>query len=282
MEASFSHIYKSPPGFVLHARARHHHWSGQGLLSVKSFRSGQALYRVGRGLHRVDTEHLLVLNHQQEYQILVEAENLAESFCVFFLPGFVESVWYGLKTPVETLLEQPEATPSVNIEFPTHTHPHHSSLSITLSNLDKDNLEEGFYGLALGLLRLYTSIQQNTAQIAAARASTRAELYRRLHRARDFMEASLEQPLSLVQIAAVANLSPNHLLRSFRALFGQSPRQYLISRRLERARYWLIHSAKPIGEICMEVGFESLGSFSWLFRKRFGLSPSEYRYLNHS
>jgi AraC-like DNA-binding protein len=78
-------------------------------------------------------------------------------------------------------------------------------------------------------------------------------------------------------MAAVACLSPNHFLRTFKQLFHQTPHQYLISKRLEEARRLLSLTEMPVTDVCFSVGFESLGSFSWLFRHRTGVSPEAYR-----
>jgi AraC-like DNA-binding protein len=63
----------------------------------------------------------------------------------------------------------------------------------------------------------------------------------------------------------------------FKQVFGATPHQYLTARRLERARYLLAHTDQPVTEICLSVGFASLGAFSWLFRRRVGVSPAAYR-----
>ena len=111
----------------------------------------------------------------------------------------------------------------------------------------------------------------------AVREATRVELYRRVHVARDYMHACLHESLSLDDIAGVAALSPHHFLRTFKAVFGHTPHQYLTQKRLERAQFLLSKTDLPVTDICMDVGFESLGSFSTLFRKRIGLSPRQYR-----
>nr|HMN29725.1 helix-turn-helix transcriptional regulator [Caldilineaceae bacterium] len=92
-----------------------------------------------------------------------------------------------------------------------------------------------------------------------------------------FIAAAYDEPLTLAMIASVANLSPNHLLRTFKQLFQQTPHQCLVERRLERAQQLLRQSDHSVTEICFAVGFESLGSFSWLFRRRFGRSPEQFR-----
>ena len=91
------------------------------------------------------------------------------------------------------------------------------------------------------------------------------------------MHALFAEPVTLREMAGAACMSPNHLLRTFRQAFGETPHQFLTTRRLEEARRLLADRELPVTEICLAVGFESLGSFSTLFRKRFGVSPSEYR-----
>ncbi len=98
-----------------------------------------------------------------------------------------------------------------------------------------------------------------------------------LENARAFMDAYFDQPLDLAQIAAHANYSPYHFIRAFRKTFYEMPHQYLIRKRLEKAKELLATTNLPVTEICFAVGFESLGSFSALFQKRVGWAPTVYR-----
>jgi transcriptional regulator GlxA family with amidase domain len=91
------------------------------------------------------------------------------------------------------------------------------------------------------------------------------------------MEANYRTKLPLAAMAEVAYLSPHHFLRSFKLAFGVTPHQYLIGLRLDAARHALTTGTRSVSEICTEIGFESLGSFSWLFKKHYGLSPDQYR-----
>lgn len=99
----------------------------------------------------------------------------------------------------------------------------------------------------------------------------------RLRRARDFIYFAYRQRLDLRTISRQAQLSPFHFLRSFRYAFDQTPHAYLIHLRIERAKELLAANHLPVTEICFEVGFESLGSFSALFAKQVGESPSSFR-----
>ena len=96
-------------------------------------------------------------------------------------------------------------------------------------------------------------------------------------RARDAMDRAFSQPLEVPAVAQVAHVSPAHFSRQFRATFGEPPHRYLQRRRVERAMELLRESDRPVTEICFDVGFNSLGTFSRTFREIVGESPSAYR-----
>jgi len=103
------------------------------------------------------------------------------------------------------------------------------------------------------------------------------DLRARLWRARNFIDECYDQPLDLTQISKQACLSRYHFLRSFREAFDTTPRQYLIHRRIEKAKELLQKRSTSVTDICFEVGFQSLGSFSTLFHKSVGDAPVTYR-----
>jgi AraC-like DNA-binding protein len=99
----------------------------------------------------------------------------------------------------------------------------------------------------------------------------------RLARARDLLREACDAPLTVADAAREAALSPCHFIRTFKAIFGETPRQVRIDARLEQARRMLAIDAASVTEICNAVGFSSLGSFSHLFSRRVGVAPSAYR-----
>ncbi|HEY6186596.1 MAG TPA: AraC family transcriptional regulator [Pyrinomonadaceae bacterium] len=103
------------------------------------------------------------------------------------------------------------------------------------------------------------------------------DIYRRLCRARDFMDDCYELPLDLDQISRQACFSRYHFIRLFRQAFQQTPHQYLTRRRIERAKELLSSSRLTVTDVCFEVGFQSLGSFSSLFHKYVGHPPIAHR-----
>jgi AraC-like DNA-binding protein len=275
-------------GLVLHEKARRHYWEGTGWLSVKSFFYGQAFYNTGKGLHAVNDSSYLVLNHGQPYSITIESELAVESFCIFFKEGLAEDVYNSLHSKPEKLLDCPLASPESKINFFDKTYPHDKILSPALLSIkssfaDRRNqpgwLEEQMHRVMQLLLKAHQKTCQEALTINAVRPSTREELYRRLFRSKDFIVASFDQPITLKEMAGIACLSPNHFLRSFRQAFRQTPHQFLTSIRLEHARKMLSEANQSITEICFSVGFESLGSFSRLFRRHTGFSPEQFRRL---
>jgi AraC-like DNA-binding protein len=101
--------------------------------------------------------------------------------------------------------------------------------------------------------------------------------FRNLCRARDLLSEEHETSLSIRDVAREAAISPFHFIRLFEAVFGATPHQFRIASRLERAKRLLAADHHSVTEVCMEVGFSSLGSFSDLFTRRVGATPSSYR-----
>jgi AraC-like DNA-binding protein len=100
---------------------------------------------------------------------------------------------------------------------------------------------------------------------------------RRMLRARDTMDRAFAQPLDVAAVARVAHVSEAHFSRQFRATFGETPHRYLQRRRVERAMELLRETDRSVTEICFDVGFSSLGTFSRTFNEVVGESPSRYR-----
>jgi AraC-like DNA-binding protein len=103
------------------------------------------------------------------------------------------------------------------------------------------------------------------------------DLNRRLLRARDAMDRAFAEALDVRAVAAVAHVSEAHFSRVFRACFGETPHRYLQRRRVERAMFLLRETDRSITDICLDVGFTSLGTFSRTFRAIVGETPSDYR-----
>src|SRR5436305_13634150 len=98
-----------------------------------------------------------------------------------------------------------------------------------------------------------------------------------MRRGRDAMDRAFSQPLEVPAVARVVHVSPAHFSRQFRATFGEPPHRYLQRRRVERAMELLRETDRPVTEICLDVGFTSLGTFSRTFKAVVVQPPSAYR-----
>lgn len=103
------------------------------------------------------------------------------------------------------------------------------------------------------------------------------DVYKKIVTAKVYIDENFYKPIDLDQLSREACLSRFHFHRLFTRIYRKTPHQYLTQRRLERARVWLADKDLSVSEICNDVGFESLGSFSVLFKKEIGYAPQYYR-----
>jgi AraC-like DNA-binding protein len=103
------------------------------------------------------------------------------------------------------------------------------------------------------------------------------EMNRRMLRARDAMDRSYAEPLDIPALSRVAHVSEAHFIRTFRATFGETPHRYLQRRRVERAMFLLRETDRSVTDICLDVGFASLGTFSRTFHEIVRQTPIAYR-----
>jgi AraC-like DNA-binding protein len=100
---------------------------------------------------------------------------------------------------------------------------------------------------------------------------------RHLLRAKDMIDARYRERLDVEALARASHLSPAHFSREFRRAFGETPHQYLLTRRLERAAALLRNTDRSVTDICLTVGLRSIGSFTTSFGRAYGCSPTAYR-----
>jgi len=103
------------------------------------------------------------------------------------------------------------------------------------------------------------------------------DMNRRMLRARDAMDRTYALPLDISHLSQVAHVSEAHFIRTFKATFGETPHRYLQRRRVERAMFLLRESGRSITDVCLDVGFGSLGTFSRTFHEIVGVTPTQYR-----
>lgn len=251
-------------------------------LAFKVVLSGEEIYEIEGGIHHLHSGEALLINPERDYASLIPGE-VSQTFCLSFGSLLVaEARWASSATPDEAL-EGPgeELSVPLVLERVHRSNPQEDAALLRLlgavRDLERDLIEE----LALSFLGqvLETSLSdwQQAERLDILNKSLREETLQRIYRARDFMEYSWNQKATLDDWSGVACMSRFHFLRLFRAVFDETPRQYFIRRRLERADMLLAEGDTTVTQIALECGFESLSHFSNAFRRHFGVSPQARR-----
>jgi len=255
---------------ILRATARRHDVRNfAGPLSIKAVIDGTVSWKMGRREVAVDERSFLILNDGEPYSMELDSVKPVTTCCVFFERGFVEDVHRDV-TGSERRLEFLSGLHTRDDRILPRMRLIHSKTSALW-------LDQQFLLLARDLLLLHGEVRRQIERLPAVRESTRVEAFKRLSRGREFMHANFDQAVTLDQIARAAGISTYHFHRLFVRAFRESPHVYLTRLRLDRARWLISRQDRPLIEICSEVGFESLGSFSTLFRREFGMPPGAFR-----
>jgi len=274
--------------FILKGSASEYYWEGPGLCSIKTFSGGPAFYNIGDGSFRVDDNSFLILNDGTDYSIEISGRQVVHSYCLFFDRDLLAEATLGLASSPEFQLDNCGYYGNGNsTAFFQRTYPR-PELGFDIKDLQLQHsfwagdsmwLEQNFFGILQQLRQLDSRNARARDRLVAARSTTRAELYRRILVAREFIHANPDRVLSLREIARTSHLSVNHLLRCFMTSFGMTPHAYSTVVKLEHAKRLLANPDYSVTEIMTELGFSSIGSFSLLFKRHCGHSPENYRKL---
>ena len=270
---------------MLHARARRHTTSDfAGPFSIKTVVEGSVVWRVGGRDLPVDPCSFLVLGPGERYSLAIDGPRLVETACAFFRDGFVEAAARDASTAVESALDEP-ARPAPALPWLSRLHQDPERRIIgrvqtmaqrCRTELLPSSFEEDFLLLARDLLLHYREISSRVERIPALKAGTRAELFRRVEVAREYLHAQLSGPVSLEEAARVACLSPFHFHRAFTLAHRSTPHVYLTTLRLARARV-LLEGGVSVTDAALDTGFATPSAFSRQFRAHYGQPPGAVR-----
>jgi AraC family transcriptional regulator len=258
-----------------------HHAEAVMPLSVKSFTGGTAFYATARGRYAVDEGSWLIINDRERYVIDFQSETLVRSTVVFFPAGWANTVARVHRERAEQLLDDP-AGAGAPVWFLETVMPGDDEVCPRLRVLDaacrgravaEDWLEERLRDLLSALVLSQRDHRRRAGRLPAARPATRAELYRRVCRGRDFLGTEALRAPSLAEAAGAACLSPYHFQRSFRAAFGQTPHDFTTERRLAHARRLLASAAVRATEAAVAAGYDSYSAFHAAYVRRYAETP---------
>lgn len=254
-------------------------------LSVCFAISGPAEYKTESGEYRLSNNYLII-NSGQKCAWKLNASHKIESLTVCFENKFVNEVLENLVIPEDRLFHSFRTKNSQPMQFMEKLYPIDNfvmpvvmkmRIASNVSFEDKEWWEEQFYELLTKMLIVHRSIYKDVEKLPSAKLSTKTELYKKIWKAKEYIDTSFKEELSLQRIAEEACISRFHFLRLFKEIFNETPHQYISRRRIETATDLLSRTDLPVTQICNEVGFDSLSSFSWLFKQRLGFSPEAFR-----
>ncbi len=254
-------------------------------LTVKFSLYGTVNYKTPSGEYRINVNYL-ILNEGQHCSGYVDSDKAVEVLSVFFEKNFAAEVLGNLTAPEDKLIFNPPIKNSQPIQFFEKLYPIDNfvmpvimKMKIASSVKFEDSVwwEEQFYELLEKMLFVHRRIYKVVEKLPPVKLSTKTDLYKRICKAKEYIDSNFTLPLTLEKISGEACLSRYHFLRLFKEVYGETPYQHISGLRIRKAVSLLSSGNMPVTGICSEVGFDSLSSFSWLFKQKLGLSPGSFR-----
>lgn len=264
-------------------------------LSVRSVISGTEYYVTNNSRYTVVPGNYLILNNGSAYSSHTDPGCFVESFTVHFGQKFISRFFAGTIAGINLIPEQDNTESSIMPEFIEKTYLQDDKTEFSLKNLyisvkagidDGDFIEgeelcEALRRLLYNLITVNLGVRAEINSVKAAKQSTRAEVYKRLNYARDFMESSYSESISVENIASVACMNTEYFIRQFRNQFGITPVQFLIAKRMKAAGEVMKKGNVTVSEVCRRVGYTDLSSFGKLFKRYYGIGPDAYLKSKH-
>lgn len=256
-------------------------------ISVKYVLSGTEQYYLDGRRVSVSAGRYLVVNKARSLGFQVKSSRPVLGLCLHLRASYLYDVYCQLTKSAEWLLDHPfESTGEILFEELVSS-TKENSLGALLQGLegrlDKDaaqlHVEEEsfFFQLASQLLLSHKVDRAKAARLRVQKSSTQKELLQRLATAKDLIEAEWPVTLNIATLSRACSLSPAHLFRCFKQVYGLSPHQYALHHKLQRAAQWLLSDKMTASEVAARCGFADLPSFSKAFKKTHGVSPQHFK-----
>lgn len=257
------------------------HW---GPLSIKTVIKGEEYYQLNSATYKVNPHNYLLLNEGTYYSSFIDSENSTESFTLNFTQQFLnDAVGSVVQDDVLNIDYENKLTRVEVIEKLYFFDPAIKKYLSQLKSLTQDfynkplEIEELHHCIIKRILLSQTSVRKELAAVKKQKFSTREELYKRLHRAKDHLDSCYHKNISIDELAQITFMNPSYFLRQFKSFFKITPRQYLINRRLETAYDMLQKGTYSVTEVCHEIGYQDISSFGKLFKQAYKKAPEEFR-----
>jgi len=287
---SYSKRYSSS-NIIISTSSRKHFFDFQeGGLSLKSVITGTECYVTPHSRYTVVPGNYLLLNEGTGYSSYIDKSDHVESFTVYFGSRLGGRFFTALLAGHDTIPEPDSQKNGTMPEFVERTYLQDDKIKQALHSLywsvqagmEEDEwmediiLSDSLRHLLFGLVTVHLAVKVEINSLKAAKSSTRTEVYKRLNYARDFMESSFHESISVDTIATVACMNTEYFIRQFKKQFNTTPVQYLIAKRMKAAGKAFQKGNCTVSEVCRRVGYSDITSFGKLFKRYYGQSPEAY------
>lgn len=268
-----------------------------GGIGIKYVIQGTENYTVGHEMFGVTDKHFLLLNQHTPFHVFIDSQENTTGLCINLSTEMVKDVLQNFEKEEEKLLDLPfdfRENSSKNVSIVDKIYPanEESPLGKELQNLaniienqiiagNSDNFllttDDIYYNLTVALLESQSKVFNQMNKLKSVKPSTRKELFKRLSVAKEYIDENLQKNIDIQDISRVATISPFHFHRTFKTVYGLSPHQYRIQKRLGKAAELLMDIEHSVTEIAFLTGFNDIHSFSRSFKKEYGVPPTKYR-----
>ena len=259
--------------------------------SIKTVFSGNRTFNIGKRQLSLYPESFLVIKKGTTYSSKIDSTVPVNNLSISFSPSFLNDFNRMQYSDHSVLLDEPFQDGDMpDFSFMETIFPFSGDMKYNIMHL-KAHLEEGtsddlllneyLHHCLINYYKVYNrEVVDKSEKLNFLNSSTKVEILKRLTLAKEYMVSNFNKNIDLEDIARHACLSVNHLLRTFKQAYGQSPHQYLIKTRIDRAKYLLKNTNYTINEIVEIIGFECPSSFIRLFKNLNKLTPGKYRLVS--
>jgi AraC family transcriptional regulator len=229
---------------------------------------------------KIPAQHFYFLNMGDELEIAFNRSGELKTLLILFNRDFIDGIFNFATASAEHLLEAVNDSGGAHLRVLPVPFYCNAVVQRQINRIlpggafNGDHTDARLFSLVSAFLLQHDDTARQIRKIRAVKKSTQSELYKRLFLARQFMHDNVCEQVKVEDIAREVCLNKFHFLKTFKDLYDITPHQYFIDLKLKRAYGELKTRRYPVGDVCNRVGFESLATFSHLFKKRFGISPS--------
>lgn len=254
--------------------------------SIKYVVNGTEVYTLNNEQHIVKNNQYLLSNIEKEGVVEIESKQLVKGICISIDRNLIKEVVDFVIQPDSNCVEEDVTNFFTTTNFlDSHYNDVDTKVGVLLKGLpfnetngfscqNNEARADFFYKLAEAIVQDQMPVFKQLHNIPSVKYSTKKDLYKRIQKSIEFIDGSFENDLNINNIATHSFMSEYHFYRLFKQVQGISPMQYIIKKRLEKAKQLIVIQQMPITEVALHTGFTDVYSFSKMFKKYFQMSPS--------